>query len=269
MVRKSLNAVGISIEEFLKTTIDDSFLSNLAMKITSTWENGHCADRPWASNKDAVERILRMGVSKKPQNFIVGVTDRAFPATDKYPPSAGEFWVPILASLMEKMLLLDGPPINALVFRTWAVNGTFHEFVTKIKSKRIVLVGPSHLATLGYKLNFPDFTYLPIHDTEALLHLDETKKRILDVHNEQPGKEVIYFFVGGSAAMWLISELHGRLDKSFLIDIGRAFDPYYYYDPIKKQTPKWMWGGWLDRRNPTWVKKTLKRDKDGIYCTDI
>ncbi len=65
--------------------------------------------------------------------------------------------------------------------------------------------------------------------------------------------------------MWLITELHGTLKNANLIDIGRAFDVYYFYDPVMRNSPAWMFGQWLTRRNTAWVKNTLVKGKNDIF----
>jgi len=63
----------------------------------------------------------------------------------------------------------------------------------------------------------------------------------------------------------LITELHGLLNAN-LMDIGRAFDIYYFYDPIMRQSPTWMFGQWLNRKNTKWVLNALIPDRQGVYC---
>ena len=66
--------------------------------------------------------------------------------------------------------------------------------------------------------------------------------------------------------MALITELHGKLKNANLMDIGRAFDIYYFNDPVRRQTPGWMWGQWLTRSNTQWIKSKLLPDNNGVYC---
>lgn len=271
MIKKSLTTMKIPTNQLRPLLLDNNFLTKLAHEIVYTWEHGQCGDRLWAADVSIVKRVLKMSIDKRPNNFFVGITDRAFPATDQYPSPKGDKWIASVINIIETMLPYGEIPINALVLRTWAVNGAIDQFISKIKHKKIVLVGPSHLENLGYKLNLENYSYMPIHDTEALLRAPVTKNNILTQHTKllKHNKDVIYFIVGGSAAMWLTAELHEKLDRAYIIDIGRALDVYYYYDPIKHQLPQWMWGGWLDRRNPTWVKKNFKKDLNGIYCINI
>ena len=42
-------------------------------------------------------------------------------------------------------------------------------------------------------------------------------------------KDKVYFFVAGSLGVWLIEKMHRSLERSFLLDVGQAFNQYFEY----------------------------------------
>jgi hypothetical protein len=250
-------------QRFLKKGPSDIFFHKLAKNMAKEWEVQK-GRRKWKSDIPAISRILKMSFEEKPEGFYLGITDRCGVRDRYFPmPMRGKGELPrIFRSTFPK----DEIHIHALAFRIWAAYGEIHEFVKGIQDKNVVIVGPKHLNNFGKKLNIKKFNHIKIHSTDAILHVNKTKTQIKNNHKNllKGNDEVLYCFVGGAAAMWLITELHGELERAFLLDIGRAFDVYYYYDLVKRQVPVWMFGRWLDKAKPTWVRQVLTKNDNGV-----
>ncbi|MDP2685273.1 MAG: hypothetical protein Q8P20_09650 [bacterium] len=262
LVIKGLPRCGIKLAEMARKK--EQFINKLSHEMIRAWEVQQRGARKYHCSADIVARIIRMSISPKPLNFFLGVTDRCNVNHVTFPlPARGKNLVPIIRATLPQGEI----PIHALPFRIWAVTGEINEFINKIRHKNIVIVGPSHLANFGDKLNIKNFHFVEIHSYNAALHVAKTKAQIKKLHSTfmSGHDDVTYFFIGGSVAMWLITELHGELDNANLIDIGRAFDVYYFYDLAMKQYPNWMFGQWLNRRNTAWIKTKMSPDKNGAY----
>ena len=261
LLSKATKAIGLNI----KNGIDKKLIPRIASEMILEWNLRQKMNRKYKANKSVIRRILEMSIDKKPSKFFLGVTDRSIvrDTTFPLPNRAGE-----LLNLIKGTLPKGEIPIHALPFRIWAVTGEINRFFDLIRHKNIVVVGPSHLQNLGYKLKLKHYNYVNIHNSNAILHVEKTKLQIEKLHDKflSGHDDVTYFFIGGSAAMWLITELHGKLKNANLIDIGRAFDVYYYYDPVMKQYPNWMFGQWLNGCNTAWIRNNLIKDSSGVYC---
>lgn len=262
LLGKAFTRNNLRVNQF-KDGIPKNIVPLLAREMVNEWNQKQKMDRKYKTNVNVIQRILQMSINPKPKNLVLGVTDRCNVDNLTFPlPPRGS----TMPNLIETVLPKGEIPLHALPFRIWAVSGEINSFLDKIKHKNIAIVGPSHLANFGYKLGFKNFNYINIHNSDAILHVHETKTHIQQLHQRllKGHKDVTYFFIGGGAAMWLITELHGTLERANLIDIGRAFDVYYYYDPVMKKYPNWMFGQWLTKRNTAWVRNNLIKDKDGV-----
>jgi hypothetical protein len=263
LLNKSFKRNNLKVADF-KNGIPLNLLQPIAKGMVDEWNETQRMHRKYKADVDVVRRILRMSIDQKPDNFLLAVTDRSHVTDFTFPlPKRGDS----VEKMLKAVLPVNEIPLHALTFRIWAVTGTIHKFITKIKHKNIVVVGPKHLSNFGYKLGLKHFNFVEIHSTDAILHVNETKKKIQELHPKflKGHSDVTYFFVGGGAAMWLVTELHGSLEKANLIDIGRSFDVYYFYDPVMKQYPNWMFGQWLNRKNTAWILNSFTSDKNGVY----
>lgn len=261
---KSLNAHGLKPYD-IKNNLDHKLIPSLARGITKAWNHQQRGNRQYKSDNAVIERILRMSASPKPKGFLLGVTDRCHVRDKTFPlPPRGKNMVNLIEGILPKGEI----PIHALPVRIWAVDGRINRFLNLVRHKNIVIVGPDHLKNFGRKLNLKNFNFVEIHKSDAIKHVKETKAKIERLHKRfmHGHEDVTYFFIGGGAAMWLITELHGRLQNANLMDIGRAFDVYYFYDPVMRNSPPWMFGQWLNRGNTVWVLNNLVPDNNGVYC---
>ena len=89
------------------------------------------------------------------------------------------------------------------------------------RTRRVILVGPKHLAGLDI---FPVAQHIPVPDATAWKHID----RICDeVRTALEGKDELVLFAAGMAANVMIWRLWPECrGKATLYDIGAALDPY-------------------------------------------
>lgn len=264
LITKALKEAGLRTGDVVKNGIDDKLIPELAKGMSKAWNEKQRGRRKYKIRDSVNERIIRMTVEEKPPGFFLGVTDRCNMNVTTFPlPRRGN-----MVDLIVGMLPKGEIPIHALPFRIWAIDGQINHFINLIRHKNIVVVGPRHLRNFGYKTKIKNFNFVEIHTSDASLHVEKTKAQIKRLHNGflSGHEDVTYFFIGGAAAMWLITELHGELRNANLVDIGRAFDVYYFYDPVRRKSPTWMFGQWLTRGNTAWLLNALEPDKNNIYC---
>lgn len=267
MIDGAIKNMGIPISqisyEFLSS---DENLKKLAKEISKYWETKRRGVRPWKSNDDAVYRVLKGITEKHTDNFMFGISSRCLTTSN-----IGANNYQIRDILLRIMHVSGQTGYSSFIWRDWASSGKINNlieafnFMPKLK---VVIVGAYYFNNFGQKLKLNNYDHICIHQNEALLHLKETKQEILIKHNQylKNNDFVLYMLVGGTAAMWLILELYRELPSASMIDIGRALDVYYYYDKIKKFTPTYMWGHWLTKSPPKWVKSILTVNKNGVFC---
>jgi hypothetical protein len=127
-----------------------------------------------------------------------------------------------------------------MCWKYWGASGEFKKIidVANKKNMQVILIGPYYFEKFGSIYGIKNFSYIPIHDAKAALHVQQYKKEIIKLDKEII-KNKIYLIQGGSAAMWLCCELHGILNNAFIFDAGKGLDHY------------------IKRLNPTHVHKIL------------
>jgi len=271
MVHRGIIMLGMSSDELTHSTFSsEEFIYNLSIKMKDKWE-GQRGRRPWKFNIAVVCRLLRALFEDYPDNMLFSASFGR-----RYLPKSGPLINPSpvrTSTMYQSVKQITGLSrktfFNVLIWRVWSGNGDIHKLITFAKNReklKVVIVGPYFFYNFGYKLGISNFQHIEIHYTDAVLHIEETKKAIIKNHKKliRNGDDVLYLFVGGSVAMWLILELHGILEKAFMIDIGRALDAYYLYDDIRKITPKWQWGNWLVKRRPEWILNLDYEVENGV-----
>jgi len=247
MVWKSFDGMKVDIETISEDVLtSDEFIDALSEQMKIVWNTKQNLGRPWKFYSDTVKRIMHKAASENPENFMLGISD--------------------LETMMNKkgiMFLKKFLPANTKIYDStcWkaaAYNGQIDQFMNNLQDKNVILIGPSHLANLNKKVKLNNFNYIQIDDKEAALHTKQTAKEILHIHKTNRNKYTVYLIQGGAAAIDLTTMLHDEIKNCCIIDIGRAIDVYYYYDPIRNKFPKWYWGGWLDLRPPTWLLEKTK-----------
>lgn len=206
------------------------------------------------------EGILNLMVNHKPENFYLAVSDRTY-YYGKFPPPNGKMWV---ANLIKKIIPNNEHPFNSLNWKSWAVSGQIHKLFTQFPKDKIVVVGPPHFSTIDKKTGNDNITHLKIHPTKASFDSEMIYDKMQQIHESylKDYDRVIYICEGGAPVNWIIYRLHGMLKNAFMIDIGRALDVYYADDQIRKNTPWWQWGGWLNeggKPSPNWIKNLNKK----------
>jgi len=235
--------------------ITPEFIKTWSQNMIRAWEEKQSYKRPWVFKSEIFEEQLNMIVNPKPNNFKLAVSDRAW-FFGKFPPPPGNWpWSP---RMVKKMIPSGEIPFNAICWRRWGYFGEIQKFFNTFKDKRIVIVGPYYFDNFGEKLGLKNYTHIKISHTNASEYVYDYLEEIKKFHNSiSPSDDVIYFFSGGSPGIWLIQQLHNKLHNAFMIDIGRAFDVYYFYDTIRKGDAAWKWGCWLERNPPKWIKNKL------------
>lgn len=234
----------------LPDNLTDEFIEKLAYHMLDAAKKQRGV-RPWKV-KDSVFADIIKYVSKHPlpETMLVGAGSQPMTASKKlYMPTGSEI------KLISKIV----PENNAFfapVWRRYAFTGELDWFLKKINRYKIVVVGPWYFKNFGQKANLQNFFHIEIHRNNAILHVEQTFNRILKFHkkNIANNEKIVYLCCGGPAVIWPIINLHDKIDNAVLLDVGMSIQVYYYYDPIRKNSPRYFWGTWLDKFPPKWLK---------------
>jgi len=121
-------------------------------------------------------------------------------------------------------------PHFALNWKIYTLRNEIIELYNTMKDYHIVTVGFEHLKEVKHTLGFNFHSHINLtHDT-----VNTVKKReMLGEHilshykSEQNGKPLVYLLQAGEIiSAWLIARLTDKIQKAFLIDIGRAIDAF-------------------------------------------
>lgn len=105
------------------------------------------------------------------------------------------------------------------IFGDELVAGNLYPFLKELTRHRIVIIGNSSIRPISKFLKYDLFIEVP--PSNAFEEKDRVYKEIFDY-----GQPAVYLFSCGMAANVFISELHGKIDHAFLIDIGHIWDAF-------------------------------------------
>jgi len=233
MAWKAFVQMGIDIKKLdSKQLKNKKFISLLAKNMINVWNAKLKNGRQWKGSNLVLERILQMIMEEQLPNFMLGISESLGKRKqDRYlnlNPQANLF---LQKFLPDQTIIYDSN-----CWKNWAYDGTIDLFMKNLSNKNVTVIGPSHLKDFNKKVKIKNFNYIQIDDGEAALHTIAYSKEIIKQHSNDDYK--IYLIQGGSAAMDLCILLHNKIKNCCIIDIGRAIDVYYYYDPIRKKYPK-------------------------------
>jgi hypothetical protein len=121
------------------------------------------------------------------------------------------------------------PAHDALVWKQAALDGGFWQVVEAIRDVPVVLVGPSHLRTLGHHLGLSEFHHIEIPPAGAPAVRDDLLHRCSEVLGRvsSNGRPAAVFYQAGGLSFWLIYRLFPSALHTFHLDVGRSLDIWY------------------------------------------
>lgn len=231
---------------------DKQFLKRWGKEVVRAWDTKRKGKkRKYKFDPNVFADLIEISVSPKPKDFYFAYSDRAF--SKHLPPKAWDHRWKWTSEFFQQLF----PPgeINycSLIFRNWAQSGKIHKIMESVKNENVLIIGPYYYKNFANKLGFKNAKYIEIHHTHATINIDKKLKEIRRKRQEWFGDEYVFgLVVGGAAGAWLIRNMYGMKNTSF-IEFGRALDVYYYYDKVYKQIPQWIWGTWMENHKPKWV----------------
>lgn len=143
---------------------------------------------------------------------------------------------------------------DGLLWRRALIDGSLKQLFDCIKSLPVLLVGPSPLKDLPQKFGFLDSHFLEIPIDSARKTRHDIEQRILE-HCQNSDKPRIILIQAGSLATWLALRLHHKLNKCWILDMGRSLDivnpDYFFKQNWAHVFLKQLHQHWLDRDAPS------------------
>jgi len=125
-------------------------------------------------------------------------------------------------------------PVNGVIWRKYGFRGSLIRLFEKLKNLPVVIVGPAHYSSFGQVAKLDKFYHIPIHGTRASFSRFQILDSIKQLHQKISGKQSLTFlFVAGTLSCWFINQLHGKLDRTNLIDTGLALDTLFTNKDVK------------------------------------
>ncbi|MDP2685281.1 MAG: hypothetical protein Q8P20_09690 [bacterium] len=147
-----------------------------------------------------------------------------------------------------KLLTSKDEFLNAHSWRNFAGSGEIHRLFTENSDCHFIIIGPFYYENFGEKLSLDSFSFVEIHETRGCNKVGQTVNTISSLIKSIKDKKVICLFSAGSLSSVMIARLHELSMQTFLIDVGRALDPYYCHDDVLLKGPEWRWpAAWFGR----------------------
>jgi len=240
----------------------------MAKNIVHAWHHGQSYGRQFQADTKALRSLVSAFGRPTPDNLLFGFSNTAIHSGPLPPPRDKHN----VADFIQTFTTVAGKvPYNAFIWRSWAYSGEIHTFlsgIAKNKKLKIVIVGPFLYKNFGYKMGLKNFEHIEIDKYKALIYINKTKREIIRRHKTyvSQGYDVLYLFIGGSAATCMVLDLHSHLERAFMLDIGMAVNVYYFHDEIvkRKKNVGIVWGHWLTKRKVRWVFDITQHNPDGV-----
>ncbi len=126
-------------------------------------------------------------------------------------------------------------------WREYASTGEIHRLFEENPDYHFIMVGPFFYKNFGRKISLKNYHFVEISERSACHYADKTIRQVINVRNKIESDKVICLFSAGGISPYLITKIHERINKTFLIDIGRALDIYYCHDHVLLKGPGWRW----------------------------
>jgi hypothetical protein len=135
------------------------------------------------------------------------------------------------AKIWELFLRENSTVYDGLIWKRAALSGRLLELFCLIKDKKVIIVSPSQegsdprykMSLFGKRFGISDFTHIEISEKNASKDFNIVIGKLVNLCKNKKVDKVILFKAGpvGSA---IISRLHNKLDRTYMIDIGNALD---------------------------------------------
>jgi hypothetical protein len=121
------------------------------------------------------------------------------------------------------------PAHDAQVWKQAILDGTFWNVVKALRGMPMLLIGPTHLSTLGHHLGQSRFHHIVIPHVGAPLErrdlLDRCSKSLCKISCD--GRPTVILYQAGALAFWLIYRLFPVAPHTIHLDLGRCLDVWY------------------------------------------
>ena len=180
----------------------------------------------WFVKDEIYFDILKLITSRVDENILYAINDTAhhYRRAKRQHMKYKSKRIAHLHKIMNDFIRHKDILFHGGIFRSYAINKQLIEFLNKYKNRRIVIVGPPYFLDFGERAGLENYSHINIPYRTATDFIDEILEKVKSNHQD----ETIYLFVAGALASWFIYKLHATLRNSFMIDIGRALDIFYY-----------------------------------------
>jgi hypothetical protein len=107
------------------------------------------------------------------------------------------------------------------VLHTASVQGELNPFVQLLRKRKLLLIGPTHVATLK---TIPITAFVTTHPTRAFYEVDSLEKKARNLIEKKKIDTVC--ISAATAAPVLVSRLHKRYPELNVLDVGSLWDVY-------------------------------------------
>jgi hypothetical protein len=128
---------------------------------------------------------------------------------------------------------------NGLLFKQAILDNSFQLLLEIIIDKNVIIVAPNkeinsinlkekyYMENFGKRFGIKKFAHLDIHPSEASLYyykyIQDLKSLFYQL-NKNSSRETVILFKAGPVGPAMMKHLHGVFEKTYMIDVGNAFD---------------------------------------------
>lgn len=187
-------------------------LNHFFWNFISGCELEKCMFEKWQADDTAYAVVAKIK-NKLPENLFIGI---GFGGCDKnVPENIGN-----IENLIKSILNSNIVWHNATTFKEAFLFGKYEKFINSIKKYKIKTIGLSHLEYFGYKNKIENHSHINL-EIDSHIEKEIILENIIKSHTEN---SVYLFQAGETLSSWFILNLHNKINKCFLIDVGRALD---------------------------------------------
>jgi dTDP-4-amino-4,6-dideoxygalactose transaminase len=183
--------------------------------------------QPWALTgyhgsgfHDELKALVR-GLPSMHGDIRFAASAHASPNDDRYDAYPVEAEADVQRIMKEFMG--DAPlTADALLWKHAVVEHAFPEFCRILRTRSVVLIGPSWLQHFGAFVGLDRFRFVAIDSQNALLDRERIANEIRTTHD--PDDHPVYLIQAGPLSVWLVLTLQPELANATFLDLGLVLD---------------------------------------------
>lgn len=185
---------------------------------------------------DCFDLMRNFDIYNKNESFYLAISHLGYPQSEvKQAEIKRVRNIPLYNNFIHK----NAEVYDGLLFKKAIINNKFHKILDLIFNKNVIIVAPNNedvnqivlskyfMENFGKRFGIKNFYHVDIHPFEAAIYYEAITSNVVEAHykiSKSSSEDTVILFKAGPLGPAIMKNLHGKLQNTFMIDIGNAFD---------------------------------------------